>query len=240
MKNAIIMAAGKGTRMKSDLPKVLHEVCGQTMVERIVDTLNEAGCERIITVVGYRHALVEEILEDKCEFAIQEPQLGTGHAIMQVHQLEDEDGITIVTSGDVPCVRKETFQKLYDACLEGDMVVLTAIVDDPRAYGRIVRDENGEISRIVEFKDCNEEEKEIKEINTGIYAFNNPKLFSSLQYLNNDNAQGEYYITDLVEIFKNQGYKVIPCSIEDIHEVQGVNTDEELEEIEAYLKERNA
>ena len=230
------MGAGKGTRMKSELPKVLHEVNGTSMIRTIYNNLKKAGADRIIAIVGYKHELVEKEMEGLCEFAVQEPQLGTGHAVMQAKQLENEGGITLVVNGDCPCVRPETYKKLFEACEDVDMVLLTCTPEDTAAYGRVVRDEDGYVKKIVEFKDCDEEEKAIKEINTGIYAFKTDALFEGLKELNNDNAQNEYYITDLVEILNQKGCKVTAVIAQDEQEVQGVNDHEELHRAEQYLK----
>lgn len=237
MKYAIVMAAGKGTRMHSEVPKVLHQVCNQSMAELIIRNLKKANAERIVTVVGYGHEQVEKALEGKCEFALQEPQLGTGHAVMQAKQLEDLDGITLVVNGDCPCVQTETYEKLYQAAEHSDMVVLTTTLEDPKSYGRVVI-ENGKVKKIVEYKDCNEEEKKIRTINTGIYAFQNKKLFAGLKKLTNNNAQKEYYITDLVEIFLAQNDVVTVVEAEDANEVQGVNDAYELSLANAYIRNK--
>ena len=238
MKNAIIMAGGKGTRMKSELPKVLHKVLEEPMVKLVVDGLKEAGAERIVTIVGYRHELVEKELEGLCETAVQEPQLGTGHAVMQAKQLEGEKWITLVASGDCPVVRPETYAKMYDALGDAHMAVLTVEPDDAAAYGRVIRNESGEVEKIVEFKDANEEERKVKEINSGIYAFDNEALFEGLKLLKNDNAQHEYYLTDLVEILKSFGKRVIAVKSDDWKEVQGINDCVALAEASVTLKER--
>lgn len=237
-KNAIVMAAGKGTRMHSDLPKVLHPICGMSMAELIVHSLKKAGAERIVTVVGFGHEQVEKTLQGQCEFALQQPQLGTGHAVMQAKQLEGTDGITVVANGDVPCMRSETFGQLYDALNDADMAVLIVRLEDPSAYGRVVISPDGSVEKIVEFKDCNADEKAIHEINTGIYAFDNRKLFECLKLLKNDNAQKEYYITDLVKLFKQQGYRVKAVEAADQEEVQGVNDCSELAQREAVMRSR--
>lgn len=238
MKSAILMAAGKGTRMHSDLPKVMHRVCGKPMIEHIIDQCKKASVERIVTVVGYGHEIVEEGMKGKCEFALQMPQMGTGHAVMQARQLEEEDGLTLVVNGDCPCIQSETLEQLLKECESADMVVLSAIVDDARSYGRIVRKEDGTIDRIVEFKDATPEEKAIREINTGIYCFNNKKLFKHLKDIENHNAQKEYYITDLVEIFNRNGLTVKASVAENNDEVAGVNDCYELSLADKWMRKR--
>ena len=238
MKNAIIMAAGKGTRMKSDLPKVLHRILEEPMAGMIINNVKAAGAERVICIVGYRHELVEEQLKGRCEFAVQEPQLGTGHAVMQAKQLENETGMTLVVNGDCPCVRPSTYAGMYDALKNADMVVLTAEPEDTASYGRVIRNAEGNVEKIVEFKDCTEEEKAVREINTGIYGFKNEVLFEGLKYLKNNNAQKEYYITDLVEILKGLGKTVSAVKATDWLEVQGVNDNVELAKASRYMSER--
>lgn len=238
MKNAIVLAAGKGTRMHSDTPKVLHMVCQKPMVAHIVDNLKTAGAEKVVTVVGYGHEMVELAMEGQCEFALQEPQLGSGHAVMMAESLKDDDGLTLVVNGDCPCVRPETYAMLYDALGSCDMAVLTAHYDDADMYGRVVRACDGTIEKIVEYKDCTEDEKMIHDINTGIYAFRNQELFAGLKELKNDNAQHEYYITDLVEILKAQGRKVKAISARDPEEAQGINDCVQLAAANRYLQKR--
>lgn len=223
MRNAIVLAAGKGTRMHSDLPKVVHKIGDMPMVEVIVRNLKACGAERIVSVVGYGHEIVEKTLEGMCEFAIQEPQLGTGHAVMQARQLEGEEGTTLVVNGDAATIQPETLSALYESVEDADMAVLTVSLEDAAAYGRVIRDEKGDVLKIVEFKDCTMEEAAVHEINTGIYAFKNEKLFEALKDLKNDNAQHEYYITDLVEIFLNKGWRATAVVTENQDEVQGVN-----------------
>ena len=237
MKYAIIMAAGKGTRMNSDVPKVMHKVCQKPMVEHLIDNLKKAQAEEIVTVVGFNHEMVETAMAGKCEFALQEPQLGTGHAVMQARQLEGKEGITLVANGDCPCLKPATFEKLYESLSDGSkMAVLTTMPEDAAAYGRVVRDEQGFIRKIVEFKDCSEEEKAIREINTGIYCFDNKVLFESLSEIKNNNKQNEYYITDLVEILLNKGHKVKAVIAEDTKEVAGINDNVELARANKYLQ----
>lgn len=238
MKNAIVLAAGKGTRMRSDTPKVLHNVLEMPMAGLIVQNLKKAGADRIVTVVGYGADQVKQALNGECEFAVQEPQLGTGHAVMCANQLENEEGVTLVVNGDCPCIESETLVSLYKAVEDADMAVLTVSLEDAKSYGRVIRDENNRVLRIVEFKDCNEEEAKVKEINTGIYAFNNKALFEGLKKVTNDNAQHEYYITDLVEILNNEGKTVKAVLTNNIEEVQGVNDCVELAHANAYLRNK--
>lgn len=235
MRNAIVLAAGKGTRMHSDLPKVLHKVGDMPMAEVIVKNLRKCGAERIVTVVGYGREKVEAALNGMCEFAVQEPQLGTGHAVMQAEQLRGETGATLVVNGDAATIQPETLTALYDSIERADMAVLTVSLPDAGAYGRVIRNENGDVLRIVEFKDCSPEEAAVHEINTGIYAFRNEKLFEALQELTNDNAQHEYYITDLVAIFRRKGWSVTGVVAEDMEEAQGVNDCVELARANRWL-----
>lgn len=238
MKSAIIMAAGKGTRMKSHLPKTMHKLCDKPMVGHIVDNLKAAGAERLVTVVGYGAEVLQEYLQDKTEYALQQPQLGTGHAVMQATQLKEEDGITLVVNGDCPLISKETFKMMYDNLKDNAMLVLTAVLPEGKQYGRVVVDENMNLSKIVEYKDCNDEELSITEINTGIYAFNNKDLFANLTKLSQNNQQQEYYITDLVAILKNQGKKVKAIRIADYQEASGINDPYELHQANRWLQQK--
>lgn len=238
MKSAIIMAAGKGTRMNSVLPKVLHEICHKPMIELILDKMDEIQVDKVVTVVGYGHEKIEEAMAGRCMFALQMPQMGTGHAVAQATQLKEETGLTLVANGDCPRIESATYQRLFEECQDASMVVLTAKLDDPKSYGRVVRNEAGFIEKIVEFKDCNEEEKKICEINTGIYCFNNQDLFNHLNELTNDNAQHEYYITDMVEVLNKKGLKVKALILDDPKEAEGVNDKLELAQANQWLKEK--
>ena len=229
MKSAIIMAAGKGTRMHSELPKVLHPVCQKPMLGHILANLKKIQVDKTVTVVGYGHEQIESAMAGQTEFVLQSPQMGTGHAVMQAAPvLAGEEGKTLVVNGDCPCIRSETYQGMMDSLEECSMVVLTAVLDDPKSYGRVIRNAEGMIEKIVEFKDCNEDQKKVKEINTGIYCFNNQDLFEHLKEINNDNAQHEYYITDLVEIFNRHGLAVKAKVIDDVFEASGINDKKEL------------
>ncbi|WP_251575505.1 bifunctional UDP-N-acetylglucosamine diphosphorylase/glucosamine-1-phosphate N-acetyltransferase GlmU [Limosilactobacillus agrestimuris] len=225
-RNAIILAAGKGTRMRSKLYKVLHKVCGKTMVEHVVGQLEKADIDNIVTIVGFGVEKVEEVIGNRTKFALQNQQLGTGHAVMQAKDLlGDEDGETVVVSGDTPLFTADTFKKLfeYHEQRHAAATILTSVAPDPTGYGRIVRNEVGIVERIVEQKDATPEEQAIHEINTGVYCFDNKKLFAALKKVNNDNAQGEYYLTDVIEILKKEQEIVTAYKMADFDESMGVN-----------------
>lgn len=225
-RNAIILAAGKGTRMKSKLYKVLHQVCGKSMVEHMLEQLQAAKIKNIVTVVGFGADTVKEALGERTHFALQKQQLGTGHAVMQAKDLlGNSEGETIVVSGDTPLLTAETFQKLceYHEQRHSAATILTSTAPDPTGYGRIVRNGVGIVERIVEQKDATKEERAIHEINTGVYCFDNQKLFATLKLINNDNAQGEYYLTDVIGILKKQGEIVTAYHDDDFDETMGVN-----------------
>ena len=239
MKSAIIMAAGKGTRMHSELPKVMHPVCQKPMLGHILDNLKKIQVDKIVTVVGFGHEQVEAAMRGQCEFVLQSPQLGTGHAVMQAAPvLSQAEGKTLVVNGDCPCIQSATYQGMLDALDQCGMVVLTAVLDDPKQYGRIIRNAEGMIEKIVEFKDCTEEQRKITEINTGIYCFDNQALFKHLEEIRNDNAQQEYYITDLVEIFNRHGLGVKAKIVEDSFEASGVNDKKELAQATRWMQKR--
>jgi len=238
MKSAIIMAAGKGTRMKSNLVKPMHKVLDKPMVSHIIGNLKKADVTRIVTVVGFGAQVVMDSLKGECEFAIQEELNGTGGAVGYAKQLKEEKGYTLVVNGDCPLIQPETFTMMLEEAEGYGMVVLSAVLQDAKSYGRIIRDESGNFVKITEFKDCNETEKEVKEINTGIYAFDNELLFEYLPLLKPNNAQKEYYITDLVEIFLNHGKKVKAVAIKDSDEAMGVNDRYELSLANKWLQRK--
>ena len=163
MRNAIVLAAGKGTRMKSDRSKVIHTIIDRPMLAYIIDALRAVSVQRIVVIVGYQAESIKEAFPD-VEFALQQPQLGTGHAVMQATQLKDEDGDTLIINGDGPCIQPETLEKLFQTNQDASLTLLTSVLDDGAHYGRIVRDENGHVQAIVEAKDCTEEQKKICEI----------------------------------------------------------------------------
>lgn len=225
-KYVVVLAAGKGTRMKSKLYKVLHKVCGKTMVEHVVDAAQGVNPAEIVTIVGTGAGDVEKVLADKSKFAFQEKQLGTGDAVMTAREeLGDKDGATLVVTGDTPLFTTDTFNELfkYHAEKGNAATVLTAEAPNPFGYGRIIRDDQGNVLRIVEQKDGKPEELKVKEINTGVFCFDNKKLFEALKHVNNDNAQGEYYLTDVLEILRNSGERDGAYKMPDFSESLGVN-----------------
>ena len=225
-KYVVVLAAGKGTRMKSKLYKVLYKVCGKTMVEHVVDAAQGVNPAEIVTIVGTGAGDVEKVLADKSKFAFQEKQLGTGDAVMTAREeLGDKDGATLVVTGDTPLFITDTFNELfkYHAEKGNAATVLTAEAPNPFGYGRIIRDDQGNVLRIVEQKDGKPEELKVKEINTGVFCFDNKKLFEALKHVNNDNAQGEYYLTDVLEILRNSGERVGAYKMPDFSESLGVN-----------------
>ncbi len=238
MRSAIVLAAGKGTRMKSTLVKPMHKVLDLPMVEHIVNNLKKANTDRIVVIVGYDAEAVTSYMEGKCEFATQLEVNGSGSAVKYAKQLEHFGGTTLVVNGDCPLIQPETFEMMYQEAEEAELVVLSAVLEDARHYGRIIRNAEGGFEKITEFKDCNEEEKKVREINSGIYAFNNEMLFEYLPLLKNDNAQKEYYITDLVQIFKDHGKRVKAVPIEDPAEASGINDRVELHEAQKWLMNR--
>lgn len=225
-KYVVVLAAGKGTRMKSMLYKVLHKVCGKTMVEHVIDAASGINPTKIVTVVGTGAGEVEKVLANKSDFAFQEKQVGTGDAVMTAKEaLGDKEGATLVVTGDTPLFTTDTFNELfkYHAEKGNAATVLTAEAPNPFGYGRIIRDNQGNVLRIVEQKDGNPDELKVKEINTGVFCFDNKKLFEALKHVDNDNAQGEYYLTDVLEILRNNGERVGAYKMPDFSESLGVN-----------------
>ncbi|MFB4165055.1 bifunctional UDP-N-acetylglucosamine diphosphorylase/glucosamine-1-phosphate N-acetyltransferase GlmU [Alteribacillus sp. JSM 102045] len=238
---AVILAAGQGKRMKSDLYKVLHPVCGKPMVEHVADQVSQAGLQEVVTVIGHGADAVKEHLGDRVSYVLQEEQLGTGHAVMQAEELlADKDGVTVVLCGDTPIIRAETMQSLMEHHEKtgAKATVLTARAEDPAGYGRVIRDKSGQVTRIVEHKDANEEERTVKEINTGTYCFDNKTLFQALKQVGNNNAQGEYYLPDVIEILKKNGEILTAWQTSDFSETIGVNDRVALAKAEKALRQR--
>lgn len=236
MKSAIVLAAGKGTRMKSSLNKVMHPVSNKPMIGHIIASLKKAGVEKIVVVVGHGAESVKEYLQDEVTYALQEPQLGTGHAVMQATALEGLGGDTIVLCGDGPCIQSETIEKAFAANQDCALTVLSAELESGASYGRIVRNADNHVEKIVEAKDCTPEELAICEINTGLFVFKNKELFEGLKEIKNDNVQHEYYLTDLVEIFNRKGLITNAMIVEDADETMGVNDRVDLAKAQQWMK----
>ena len=238
---AIVMAAGKGTRMKSKKSKLVQKIYGKEVVKRAVENAKKAGVNEIVAVVGYMKEEVMAVLGNDVKYAYQEEMLGTGHAVMQAKEfLKGKKGKVLVLNGDVPLIRPETLNKLLEKSIENKeyATLLTAIYDNPTGYGRIVRDEGGNISAIVEEKDTTEEQKEIKEINAGIYCFDIEELLLALDKISPNNAQGEYYLTDVIQIMNEKGLKTGAVIVEDNTEILGINDRIQLEMLTKVLQMR--
>ena len=228
---AVILAAGKGTRMESDLPKVIHTIDEKPMVEYVIDAVKEAGVQEICLIVGYKSEEVKNAVTSKVSYAFQEEQLGTGHAVKCAADFIGETGDVLVLCGDTPLIKGKTLKEAigYHKEAQDKMTVISAIVDDPTGYGRIIRDENNEFLKNVEHKDATEEERKSKEVNSGMYIFSAKDLKNALEKINNDNVQGEYYLPDTLEIIKKEGGKVGAYILEDSDEMAGVNTKAQLQ-----------
>lgn len=238
---AVILAAGQGTRMKSSLYKVLHPILEKPMLEYVLDALHAVSIDELITVVGHGAEKVKETVGSRSQFVVQEEQLGTAHAVMQAENiLLNKKGTTLVVCGDTPLITEETFQRLFDyhEKTSSKATILTTKIDEPFGYGRILRDASGNVERIVEEKDATDVEKQVKEINTGTYCFDNEFLFEALKQVGNDNAQGEYYLPDVIEILQKQGEIVSAYVTEDAEETIGINDRVALVEAEAIMKRR--
>ncbi|MFW5995934.1 MAG: bifunctional UDP-N-acetylglucosamine diphosphorylase/glucosamine-1-phosphate N-acetyltransferase GlmU [Halanaerobiaceae bacterium] len=239
---SIVLAAGKGTRMRSDLTKVLHPLAGKPMVGHVIDTLKEIKDNKIICVVGHQADEVRQTLDTGLVFVEQKKQLGTGHAVIQAREyLARYEGPVLIVCGDTPLLRKETLRKLLSRHRKenSDLSILTAILEEPGSYGRIVLDdEKKNIKRIVEITDASPKEREIKEVNSGLYCFRGKLLNQALDSLDRDNAQGEYYLTDVVDYLAGQGKKICPVRINDPAEIKGVNTRKDLAEAENEIRQR--
>jgi len=238
---AVILAAGQGTRMKSKLYKVLHPILGRPMIQYVVDALKATNVDDLVTVVGHGAEKVKKTIDDESNFVLQAEQLGTAHAVMQAEQLlENKSGTTIVVCGDTPLITTETYSELFQYHEENKAkaTILTTKVTKPTGYGRIIRDRAGMVERIVEQKDATEAEKKVNEINTGTYCFDNEALFSALKQVKNDNAQEEYYLTDVIEILKDAGEVVTAYVTEDEEEIIGINDRVALAQASDVMKRR--
>jgi bifunctional UDP-N-acetylglucosamine pyrophosphorylase/glucosamine-1-phosphate N-acetyltransferase len=243
--DVVIMAAGKGTRMKSSLPKVLHTLAGKALVRHVVDTARQLDARHTIVITGHGADQVESALksaygEAGLRFARQMPQLGTGHAVQQALPVLPDDGVVVVLSGDVPLTRVDTLQALVQACGGDKLALLTIEFDDPTGYGRIVRSPSGQVHAIVEHKDANDTQRAIREVYSGIMAVPASRLKAWVARLDNHNAQQEYYLTDVVKMAEAEGVPVVAHKIADAAQVAGVNSPAQLAELERAHQQRCA
>lgn len=237
--NIVILAAGMGKRMHSALPKVLHPLAGKPLLSHVIDTARSLEPTRLVVVIGHGAEKVQAaVAAPDVQFAVQEQQLGTGHAVQQALPFVDPSVPTLVLYGDVPLTRASTLKRLVDAAENGRYGVLTVTLDDPTGYGRIVRDAKGAVRKIVEQKDASAEERGIAEINTGIVITPTRQLASWLAALKNDNAQGEFYLTDVVERALEAGVDVVTSQPDEEWETLGVNSKQQLAELER-IHQRN-
>lgn len=238
---AIIMAAGKGTRMKSKNSKLVQKIYGKEIITRAVENVKKSGIEDIIAVVGYKREEIQNLLKDTVKYAIQEEQLGTGHAVIQASKLlEEKKGKVLILNGDHPIMRPETLRNLVETSYkrEESATILTMVHKDIIPYGKVIHDENGNVKEIIEHKDCNEEQLQIREVNLGMYCFDIEKLLEALKLLKNDNVQKEYYLTDVIKIMYNKGLKTGSIVVSDNTEVLGVNDRMDLQVLTKALQLR--
>jgi len=239
----IILAAGEGKRMRSDLPKVLHPLNGRPMIQYVIDAAEKIDSRKIILIIGHKKELVMEATMDrKVEYVVQEKQLGTGHAVLQTEaHFRNYSGNVLVLSGDVPLLRSESLKKLIKGHEKERPLatLLTAEMDDPSGYGRVVRNKKGFVEQIIEDKDATLEIKKIKEINVGIYIFECKTLFDTLPIVKNDNQQGEYYLPDVIKIYAERKEKIAAVLTPDIEETHGINNIEQLVNAERILLNRS-
>ena len=241
-KCALILAAGQGKRIKSDIPKVLHKVCGKEMVNHVIDNMRGADIKDVNVIIGKGAEKVKEGTKDRnVTYSFQEKQLGTGDAVKSARAfLEGKSGVVLVFTGDAPLTKIETIHRLVNEHIDNNnsATLLSAFVDDPTGYGRIIRDEStNEVLRIVEHKDCNEVEIKVNEMNAGMYCFNIEDLLESLEKLSNNNSQGEYYLTDVIGILKSKGKK-LGAVVTDFEDTVGVNSRVQLAQAEEILRNR--
>jgi UDP-N-acetylglucosamine diphosphorylase/glucosamine-1-phosphate N-acetyltransferase len=238
----VILAAGKGKRMESALPKVLHPLAGTPLIDHVLAAAADLRPDKIIVIVGHERERVQEHLADRnLELVVQDPPLGTGHALMQVEPaLQRFSGDILVLSGDVPLLQSSTLTRLVEAHRRKSnaATVLSCYLDNPTGYGRILRGPEGEFKAIVEEREASHDIKEIKEINSGIYTFESPRIFDYLRRVAPDNRKGEYYLTDVIAIMVEAGQPVEACAMADFREVRGINTRQDLREAEMEVLER--
>lgn len=242
---AVILAAGKGTRMKGDLPKVVHQVGGRPMVCSVVDACAALGCTPIVAVVGYKHELVREALAGSpgVVFAMQDQQLGTGHAVLCAESaLSASSGDVVILAGDGPLIRPQTLRTLIERhrTSGASATLATSIIDDPTGYGRIVRDTSGRFVAIVEHKNATPEQRAIREINPSYYCFRRVDLFPALRQVERNPASGEYYLTDVLALLQSRGKRVEVVAAVPPEDVLSINTPEELATVDRIYRQRAA
>lgn len=238
--STIILAAGKGTRMKSSLPKVLHKVSGKSMLQHVLDAANGAGAEKNIVIVGFGRDQVQQAISDDVKFVVQEEQLGTAHAVRQAEPFIDKNDTVMVLCGDTPLLTAQILEHFYEMHKNEDAKasVLTTVMPDPTGYGRVIRNFGGEFKKIVEHKDATVAERAVSEINTGIYCFSAASLFNALAKVGHDNAQGEYYLPDVLEIIHAAGEKVVAIATQNYKATLGINSRAQLAKAEKILHQR--
>jgi UDP-N-acetylglucosamine diphosphorylase/glucosamine-1-phosphate N-acetyltransferase len=243
----VILAAGKGTRMKSDLPKVLHTLSGRPMIHYVIDSVLDTNTDTsspIVLVVGHQMNLVVDAVSPQypsVQYVVQEPQLGTAHAVMQSEEiLANWSGLVLILSGDVPLIRRETLSKMVDQMNADNnlaVTMMTTILTDATGYGRVMRDEKGDVIGVIEEKDISLDViRAIREVNAGIYLFQAKYLYPALHRVDNKNKQKEYYLPQVLEIFLQDGLKVGTFNNPDVNETHGINTPDQLKEAEAFLR----
>jgi bifunctional UDP-N-acetylglucosamine pyrophosphorylase / glucosamine-1-phosphate N-acetyltransferase len=239
--SALILAAGEGTRMKSNIAKVLHKVCGKAMIRYVLETVQAVAPDRIVAVIGHQADLVRRELEgERIDFVLQKERLGTGHAARMAEPLfRGYDGTIVVLNGDTPLLRPRTLEKFIRFHREerSSATVLSAAIEDPSGYGRIVRDSEGKFLRIVEHKDATDDIRSVREINSGLFCFQSIHLFPALAQVERRNVQGEYYITDVMEILRREGKLVAVYLCDQREEVLGINTVAQLEAAEGLMRQ---
>jgi bifunctional UDP-N-acetylglucosamine pyrophosphorylase / glucosamine-1-phosphate N-acetyltransferase len=238
--DVVILAAGLGTRMKSATIKILHRAAGRPIIDYVLDLASDLCARPPVMVIGHQREAVQKAIGERARYAVQEQQLGTGHAVLQAADLVDSRNRVLILSGDVPLTRPETLRRLVEEHERNQnaLTLLTMRLSDPAMYGRIVRDADGNVARIVEFRDASDDEKRIDEVNAGIYLFDGAHLFENLRNLSTDNAQGEYYLTDLLQVIRGGGHRVGAVVAPDPVEALGVNSRADLAQVEQEIQRR--
>jgi bifunctional UDP-N-acetylglucosamine pyrophosphorylase/glucosamine-1-phosphate N-acetyltransferase len=239
-KVAIVLAAGEGKRMKSDLSKVVHKVAGLPIIKRVCNAVKDSGIDRCVVVVGHKKEQVEDTMKDEVLYAVQKEQLGTGHAVIQAIPMIGDAKKVVVLCGDAPLISASTIKEALEQNEKNgeSATILTACFENPTGYGRIIRNQNGDVSGIVEHKDATDEQKLVNEVNSSMYCFDRDALLSSISKINNKNAQNEYYLTDVIKIMISEGKKVGTYKVNDKNDIMGINDRMQLAEANKIIKKR--